>query len=193
MLNKNTLIVMSITSLMSGVLGFVLMSYYINTNLKGIAQAPYINLNILKEIPCNTCVYIDKSPKVNKQGSVILNASVYNKGKYLKKFEVISGREYTQNLNRNVSGNKSPSPNGIYAIEKLTRGYSSETGGVFIPYTPLFNTGRSNLGFHIDPSWGLKNRENGTEGCIGFKNLEEFNDFNNLIIYNKIDQLIINF
>lgn len=194
MVNKNTLIVMSITSLISGVLGFVLMFYYINTNLQGVTKVPFTNLSILKRTtPCNTCVYIDKSTEINEQGSPILRASIYNKGRHLKEFKLISGREYTQDLDRNISGNKSPSPNGNYVIGNLTTGYLPETGGVFIPYTPLFNTERSSLGFHIDPSWGLKNGENGTQGCMAFKTMNEFNDFNNLITYNKINQLIINF
>lgn len=181
------------SSFISTTLGFILMSFYINTHLYSIAQSPSINLNKLNKAPCNTCVYITKSNKVNKQGSPILIASLYNKEEYIKEFEVISGREYTQTLDRNIAGNKSPSPNGTYIIGKLTKGYSVETGGVFLPYTPLFNTERSNLGFHPDISWGLNNGENGTEGCIGFKSLEEFNKFTTLLTYNNINQLIINF
>ena len=41
--------------------------------------------------------------------------------------------------------------------------------GFWVPITPLFSTGRSDLGFHQDPSWGKKNGESGTSGCIGLQ------------------------
>lgn len=180
-------------SLISGVLGFALTAFYINTNLPGVMSAPSINLDVVKSAPCNTCVYVTKTDKLNKQGSPVLKAVVYKDSKYQKEFQLLSGRSYTQSLNRNIAGNKSPAPNGEYIIGTQYKSSLYETGYVFLPITPLFITERSELGFHIDPSWDLNNGENGTSGCLGFKSLKDFNNFNHLVKYNNINQLIINF
>lgn len=192
MKNKYLFIIL-MTSLLSATFGFLLMSFYINNNLNGVAVAPSVNLNSVKPALCNTCVYINKTEQVNKQGSPILKATIYKNGKYQKEFKVVSGREYTQTLNRNIAGNKSPLPNGEYIIGNQYRSYLYETGYVFLPFTPLFITERSELGAHVDPSWGINNGENGTSGCIGFQSLKEFNNFTHLITYNNIDKLIVNF
>lgn len=184
-------------SLLSGTLGFILMCIYINTNLKSVAQSPLTNtitnINQTVKAPCNDCVYITKTNKLNKQGSPILKAAVYVKGQYQKEFDLLSGRSYTQNLNRNIAGNKSPAPNGEYIIGTKYSSSLYETGYVFLPMTPLFVTQRSDLGAHVDPSWDKDNGENGTSGCLAFKSLEEFNNFIDIISYNKITQLIINY
>jgi hypothetical protein len=185
------------TSFLSGALGFILMCFYLNINLKDVAQAhsanPIINLNQTIKAPCNNCVYITKTNKVNKQGSPILKAVVYANGQTQKEYDLLSGRSYTQHLNRNIAGNKSPAPNGKYLIGTKYSSSLYETGYVFLPITPLFITERSDLGFHTDPSWDKDNGENGTSGCLGFKSLKEFNNFVNVISYNKITELIINY
>ncbi len=92
----------------------------------------------------------------------------------LETLPALTGRAYRQTANRHVSGNKSPLPVGIYSIDRM----GIEAGpfpdpelgkGFWVPITPLFNTGRSDLGFHQDPSWGKKNGESGTSGCIGLQ------------------------
>jgi hypothetical protein len=118
------------------------------------------------------------SEKVGSTGDPIWKvALVDNTGKELEALKALSGRAYKQTANRHQGGNKSPLPDGIYAID--TYGIARapfddpELGsGYWVPITPLFSTGRSALGFHQDPSWGKANGESGTSGCIGLENPE---------------------
>jgi hypothetical protein len=76
-----------------------------------------------------------------------------------------------------TAGNKSPLPVGQYRIDRngIEPGPfpDSELGrGYWIPITPLFQTNRSFLGIHQDPSWGKSNKESGTSGCIGLESAE---------------------
>ena len=134
------------------------------------------------DAPCDTCVYVADKGVSNKQNNPIYSVSVYVDGQFVKSYDALSGRSYTQNLDRNIAGNASPSPNGTYTIMPETVGYHKETGGVFLPYEPTFTTQRSALGFHWDPSWGLNNGEDGTVGCIAFKTLSTYNEFVDLVL-----------
>jgi hypothetical protein len=42
-----------------------------------------------------------------------------------------------------------------------------EVGKTFISIYPRFETGRSDLGIHVDPSFNKRNGSDGTSGCIG--------------------------
>jgi len=95
-------------------------------------------------------------------------------GKVLESLPALTGRANKQTANRNIAGNKSPLPKGMYAIDRFgiaAAPFSDpELGkGFWVPITPLFNTNRSALGFHQDPSWGKTNGESGTSGCIGLE------------------------
>ena len=86
--------------------------------------------------------------------------------------KALSGRASKQTANRHIAGNKSPLPVGTYRIDNAGIAHAPfedpELGkGYWVPISPLFNTGRSALGFHQDPSWGKLNGESGTSGCIG--------------------------
>lgn len=144
----------------------------------------------LYTVLCNNCVVITNFDKVNSQGNSIYKVEVIVDYKTTE-FFTLSGRAHTQSLDRNVANKEAPSPNGYYTIGNLTDGYSYETGGVFLPYEPDFQTERSHLGFHIEPSWGLDNGEDGTEGCHAFETLEEFNAFYNIIKKYNINKLLI--
>lgn len=141
---------------------------------------------------CNNCVYITNSEEVNPLNNPVYNVKVIVDYKVYD-FYSLSGRKDTQDLDRNISGIEAPSPNGTYTIGTLTEGYTYETGGVFLPYEPNFETERSNLGWHWDPSWGLDNGEDGTEGCHAFESEEIFNNFYSLIKDNNINNLIIEY
>ena len=141
-------------------------------------------------VNCNNCVHITNSGELNSQDNVIYNVNVIIDHKAYN-FKSLSGRSWTQDLNRNIADQAAPSPNGKYIIGDLTKGISRETGGVFLPYEPTFDTERSFLGFHVDPSWGLDNEEDGTVGCHAYKTIEEFNEFFTLINDNNIETLII--
>lgn len=98
-------------------------------------------------------------------------------GTVLDSLQAVTGRASRQAANRHTAGTKSPLPAGTYRIDRagIERGPFSdpELGrGYWIPITPLFATGRSDLGFHVDPSWGKLNGESGTSGCIGLENTD---------------------
>lgn len=98
-------------------------------------------------------------------------------GQVVDTLPALTGRFNRQTANRHVAGNKSPLPKGAYSIDRIgiDRGpfYDPELGkGYWVPITPLFNTGRSALGFHQDPSWGKGNGESGTSGCVGLESPE---------------------
>lgn len=99
---------------------------------------------------------------------------VTSDGKVLDSLPALSGRVSRQSLDRHQAGNKSPLPKGVYSIDRYGIARAPfpdpELGsGYWVPITPLFNTGRSALGFHQDPSWGKTNGESGTSGCIGLE------------------------
>lgn len=98
-------------------------------------------------------------------------------GQVVGNLPALTGRVDRQNLNRHQAGNKSPLPPGTYSVDR----YSIERGpfddpelgrGYWVPISPLFRTQRSALGFHQDPSWGKRNGESGTSGCIGLESAE---------------------
>lgn len=151
-----------------------------------------------KVLPCSKCVYITNSEdslenSYNTNNNYLYEVNVILNNKVEAQYYTLSGRAWTQNHDRNTPDTHAPSPNGKYIIQDITTGIHMETGGVFIPYEPTFETKRSSLGFHIDPSWGLKNGEDGTKGCHAFKTREEFTDFFTLINDNSITKLIIDY
>jgi len=104
----------------------------------------------------------------------IWNLQLVSNGQVLDTLPALSGRSFKQLADRNIAGNKSPLPVGNYSIDRygIARAPFSdpELGkGYWVPITPLFNTQRSALGFHQDPSWGRTNGESGTSGCIGLE------------------------
>lgn len=196
MLNKKLIIMLGLTSITSALVGFISMYLYMNATVKAINLPSTLIKNpsqVTSVPPCNSCLYVTKTTKVNSQNNPILKIEVYSKGKYEREFEALSGRAYTQNLDRNVAGNKSPLPKGEYILGSVRSSELYETGGVFLPATSLFSTNRSALGIHVDPSWGLANGEDGTSGCIAVKSLNQFNILNNIIEQNDIVQLIVDY
>jgi hypothetical protein len=98
-------------------------------------------------------------------------------GVVLDSLTAVTGRASRQTADRHTAGTKAPLPKGDYRIDTMgiERGPfpDPELGrGYWIPITPLFATGRSDLGFHVDPSLGKLNGESGTSGCIGLENTD---------------------
>lgn len=121
---------------------------------------------------------------------------ISNSGVTLDTLPALTGRANRQNLNRNQSGNKSPLPKGTYQIDRngieLGPFPDPELGrGYWVPITPLFATGRSELGFHVDPSWGKLNGESGTSGCIGLENVDATHRLVTWIKHYNIKQLTV--
>ena len=191
---KWAVIIFSLIPISSSI-GFFGTKYYLLNNTAKKTELEKKENENLFSIPCNTCVYIDKGGvNYSYKSNPILRVSVYKDEVLLNTYKTISGRWNTQLLNRNISGNESPSPNGRYIIKQESVGYHPETGGVFIGYEPTFKTQRSELGFHIDPSWGKEGKDkDGTKGCHAFKSIKEYNSFIKLINENNITELNINY
>ncbi len=116
--------------------------------------------------------------KVERTHDPIWDVQLVVNGQPIQTLEAVVGRANKQQVNRHIAGTEAPLPPGQYRIDQggIAGGpYDNpELGsGLWIPVTPLFRTGRSALGFHQDPSWGLLNGESGTSGCIGFRRADE--------------------
>lgn len=150
-----------IIALSSAAIGFIGMNSFIETSLEK-QKVEEQNTAVVTESfdsPCATCVYIDKGVGTTYKTNPILRVSVYKDNQLLQTYKTVSGRWNTQDLDRSISGNESPSPNGKYIIQPEvtewpqwvkdmypdTNGFHPETGGVFLPYEPTFQTERSSL------------------------------------------------
>lgn len=106
--------------------------------------------------------------QTNALNNPIYTLNLYANGKLVDSFLTVSGRTHTQNRNRHRRGTEAPLPDGKYTVAKSTiPGAIAEAGDLFLPIKPRFKTGRSALGFHVDPSFNKDNGEDGTAGCIG--------------------------
>ena len=178
-----------VLNVLAGFSGWHVMSYFLSQPEDSLPEDSVV---VAAEPLCASCVFVTDAGFTNERSNPILTVQVYDADKSLvASYNSLSGRAYTQHLDRNISGNESPSPNGVYLISPETVGYHPETGGVFRPYEPTFTTQRSLLGFHVDPSWGLNNGEDGTLGCIAFKTISDYLAFNAQINELGITTLII--
>lgn len=130
-------------------------------------------------------LFLGNGTMKNKYGNPIYILHLCVGGKEQKSFNIVTGRKLTQDKNRDRSGTHSPLPNGKYRVSNaLTQGMLAEVGRVdglsvrqpFLPVSPMFSTGRSALGIHVDPSYNIDSKEDGTSGCIGLTNAADFQD-----------------
>ena len=136
---------------------------------------------------------VERSTEVNKFGNPIFILSMYENGEHKGDLKTVIGRSYSQNLDRNIPGNRSPLPNGQYTIDN--RWYYSdipEAGEQFWPIEPNFQTRRSAFGFHLDPSFEKNPKEDGTDGCIGLTNVQDRATLFNFIKITKPRYLEVN-
>lgn len=133
----------------------------------------------------NNYLFLGNGTTKNKYGNPIYLLHLCVGGQERRSFEIVTGRNSTQLKNRNQSGTHSPLPNGKYRVSNsLTPGMLAEVGKVdglgvrqpFLPISPMFSTGRSALGFHVDPSYNRNPKEDGTSGCIGLTNPADFKE-----------------
>jgi L,D-transpeptidase catalytic domain len=131
----------------------------------------------------NNYLFLGNGTVRNKYGNPLYLLHLCVGGKERRSFEIVTGRNFTQLKNRNQSGTHSPLPNGKYRMSNsLTQGMVAEVGRVdglsvrqpFLPISPMFSTGRSALGIHVDPSFNRDPKEDGTSGCIGLTNPADF-------------------
>lgn len=131
--------------------------------------------------PSNTVVnysYLDmiNSGHKNKYGNPIYLVNMYKEGQLVATVKAVTGRVHTQQKDRNVAGTEAPLPNGKYKVASYwINSNQHEVGGQFLPISPMFSTGRTALGFHVDPSYNKDKKEDGTAGCIGLTTIAERN------------------
>jgi murein DD-endopeptidase MepM/ murein hydrolase activator NlpD/muramidase (phage lysozyme) len=133
-------------------------------------------------------VLMQKTGQVDAQGLDIIAVTLYNKqGGVAGSYTVNSGKPGTQRADTSVAGTYAPAPYGNYDIgaPEAANDIASMRSD-FIPVTPKFNTQRSLLGFHFD---GNRATDPGSEGCIVFKNIGEFNAFKGALTSNGVSRL----
>ncbi|BAY82366.1 hypothetical protein NIES267_18450 [Calothrix parasitica NIES-267] len=124
--------------------------------------------------------------QTNTQNNPLYRLSLYADGKLVHSFVSVSGRSITQDRNRHQSGTEAPLPDGKYTVAtSAIPGSIAEAGDRFLPIQPKFQTGRSALGFHVDPSFERSNGEDGTAGCIGLTNREDLDKLLNFVATHK--------
>lgn len=160
---KKLLFVISILSLLGACL---------KTNPVASAQAED-QVTYQNSSPCYTCLRLIPDPqrRTNQLGNPLYLLEVYLDGQVIYTLETVTGRSFSQQRNRHIGGTEAPLPDGEYRISsRIVPGSMKEVGGTFIPISPRFRTGRSDLGIHYDPSFNQYNGEDGTSGCIGLTN-----------------------
>jgi hypothetical protein len=125
-------------------------------------------------IPSYAFIKMVATGKVNSFGNPIYEVLLYNNSNLVSRLQAVTGRAHTQSKDRNVGNNEAPLPNGRYRVAtSWVNGTTAEVGGRFLPITPLFRTGRTDLGFHVDPSYNRDRKEDGTAGCIGLVSVSD--------------------
>lgn len=125
---------------------------------------------------------LKRTGRRNALGNPLYQLRLYANGQSIGAYTAVSGREYTQNRNRNQAGTEAPLPDGRYKVARAPiPGTIVEAGDRFLPIQPLFRTGRSALGIHYDPSFEKDNGEDGTSGCIALTDKRELNQVLNYV------------
>jgi hypothetical protein len=110
----------------------------------------------------------DPNHGTNDIGNPIYILEAYVDGQRYQTFDTVSGTATTQDFDRHRGRNFAPLPDGLYTVsDRVIPGNVAEVGKTFIGISPRFETGRSDLGIHLDPSFNKRNGYDGTAGCIG--------------------------
>lgn len=142
-------------------------------------ENPYF---LSKSTQVSTFMTLTPTQYKNTLGNPLYQLTLYVNNKPIAAYYTVTGRKYTQNRNRHKSGTEAPLPDGIYKVAKSpVPGTIPEAGGRFLPIEPLFQTRRSALGIHYDPSYEKRNGEDGTSGCIALTNKRDLTQFLNYI------------
>jgi hypothetical protein len=129
-------------------------------NLAAVSPSPLSN-NYLRLVR-------DPNKGTNDVGNPIYTLEAYVNGQKYRTFDAVSGTANTQTADRNLGNNAAPLPDGLYEVSNaIVPGTVSEVGRTFIGIYPKFETGRVDLGIHLDRSFNQSNGYDGTAGCIG--------------------------
>ncbi len=125
----------------------------------------------------------DSSKGFNDNGNPIYTLEAYIDGKIYQTFNAVSGVATSQKLDRNIGNNHAPLPDGLYDVSnQVVPGAVAEVGKTFIGIYPKFETGRTDLGIHIDPSFNKQNGSDGTSGCIGLTTSADRDAINEFVL-----------
>jgi hypothetical protein len=125
----------------------------------------------------------DPSKGTNDNGNPIYTLEAYVGGERYHTFNAVSGIASSQKLDRNRGNNHAPLPDGLYSVsQQIVPGTVPEVGRTFIGIFPEFETNRSDLGIHVDPSFNKQNGSDGTSGCIGLTNSVDRDAINEFVL-----------
>ena len=124
----------------------------------------------------------DPGKGTNDVGNPIYTLEAYVRGEKYQTFTAVSGTARSQNFDRNRGANTAPLPDGSYNVSsQITSGQAYEVGRTFIGIYPTFQTGRTDLGIHLDRSFNQQNGYDGTAGCIGIATVAERDAINEFV------------
>jgi hypothetical protein len=154
-------------------------------NIAAVSPSPLSSNNYLKLVR-------DPSKGTNDLGNPIYTLEAYVDGQKYQTFDVVSGTANTQNADRNLGDNAAPLPDGSYDVSKaITPGTLPEVGRTFIGIYPKFETGRTDLGIHLDRSFNQRNGYDGTAGCIGITTTADRDAINEFVIKYRPQNLFV--
>ncbi len=144
--------------------------------------------SVCRAFPCLVLSQDASHPK-NRFNNPIYQLTAYRSdtASYEFKLDAVTGRWNTQTRNRYQSNTEAPLPDGSYSvIPTVVRGTIPEVGGTMVPIFPKsgFNPRmrRTALGIHWDPSFDKDPKEDGTSGCIGLTNKEDYQHVRDFIL-----------
>jgi hypothetical protein len=143
-------------------------------NLAAVSPSPMSN-NYLRLVKYPT-------KGTNDVGNPIYTLEAYIDGKKYQTFDAVSGTVNTQNADRHLGSNAAPLPDGLYEVSNaIVPGTLYEVGKTFVGIYPKFETGRIDLGIHLDRSFNKTNGYDGTAGCIGITTIADRDAINEFI------------
>ncbi len=124
----------------------------------------------------------DPSKGNNSLGNPIYTLEAYVGGRKYRSFKAVSGTASTQDRDRDSANTFAPLPDGLYKVsDSISASNIPEVGKTFIAIYPQFETERSDLGIHQDPSFNKRNGHDGTAGCIGLTSAADRDAVNSFV------------
>ena len=157
-------------------------------NRKHQTHNPILSPASCQVFPCLILTQDPRNPQ-NRFNNPIYKLTAYRDktSKYTFKLNAVTGRGFTQTRNRYQSNTEAPLPDGSYSIAaRVVAGNIREVGGTMVPIFPKsgFNPRmrRTALGIHWDPSFDKDKKEDGTSGCIGLTNKNDYHQVRDFIL-----------
>lgn len=174
--SRNSTVAMDTSSVTSKITG-VSSNHKSNSNrrIAAISPSPFRG-NYLRLVK-------DSRNRTNDLGNPIHILEIYHNGKIYQRFDATSGTASSQNRDRSVPDIAAPLQDGSYTVSgQVVPGAIPEVGKTFIAVFPRFETARTDLGIHIDPSFNKRNGFDGTAGCIAMTNSADRDAINEFVV-----------